>query len=160
MHGESNKKITELRTVDGKGHDHLFYYTVSEDQVGHLQEWQFIVTDAPGRSSAVKGDFYDLIVRHLDAQTVQVASMENRDIPVYRGKGITEALIPEVARVLRRDVVSSRVVGDDFSERRTEYATIIWERLVAAGIAIDEGERYRVTYVGSDYGNVTVKLGE
>ena len=71
--------------------------------------------------------------------------MENNGLPEYRGKGISEALIPEISRVLKKDILSSPPFVDG-AERRSLSATIIWKRLVSAGLAAPEGDRFRVTY--------------
>jgi hypothetical protein len=71
--------------------------------------------------------------------------MDNHDRSEYRGKGITEALLIELARLLREDIVSSREFLD-MGDRRSDAATKVWKRLVDRGLAEPEGDRFRLVY--------------
>jgi hypothetical protein len=76
---------------------------------------------------------FDLRLTILDADNVRITAIEHWGIPAYAAKGIPDALIPEAARVLNRNVQSSPLGHDDTSIYRTEAAEKYWVRLLAKG---------------------------
>jgi len=62
--------------------------------------------------------------------------MESRGKEWHCGKGISDAIIPEAAGVLRKRIVSSsNLARVKENEYRTEAAEKVWRRLVARGQA-------------------------
>src|SRR4051794_36579514 len=60
---------------------------------------------------------------------VQVTSVTHHGSPLYREKGILDALLPALAAKLARDIISSPTKGEHTGEYRTVAATKYWERL-------------------------------
>jgi hypothetical protein len=134
----------ELITYDQRGGEHRFFLFADNRGFVELHEVIFFVSSTDTWPPP-DGHYYELAIRKFNESTVQTTQMENHDHAELRGKGITEALIPEISRRLQRDVLSSPEYRDN-SDRRTVHATKVWERLVSRGVAVREGDRYRVNY--------------
>jgi hypothetical protein len=74
--------------------------------------------------------------------------LAHHDNPAYVAMGIPDALIPVVAEVLHKTVVSSPTTADDTGVYRTEAATKVWERLVGKGLASYDIEADVYKYIG------------
>jgi len=139
-----SQHTTPLHSYSQDGEEHVSYYSVDDHGSEQPIDWSFHVTRSDIRPIPEE-KWYELTAKVFDKDTVQTTWMANNKLPDYKGKGISEALIPEIARLLEKNIISSPPY-DDAGNRRSPYATIIWERLVAAGIANQRGDRYIVPY--------------
>lgn len=119
---------------DKHGHEYEFFYFIDDSSSDNPLDWTVFVSTKQDWPPA--GDrWYEMSLNRVDECTIQTINMRNHRLPEYMGKGISEALIPEMARVLKADIVSSPGYVDN-ANRRSDSATVIWERLVANGIAL------------------------
>jgi hypothetical protein len=87
--------------------------------------------------------WYEVSLKEQDDGELQTKNMNNNAHPYLSRKGIGIALLPVIARLLERDIVSSPTFID-LSQRRSEYATRVWNALVALDLATPEGDRFRL----------------
>jgi hypothetical protein len=87
-------------------------------------------------------------VSALDDATVRQVMLAHHDNPAYAAMGIPDALIPIVAAVLAKTVVSSPTTADDTGVYRTEAATKVWDRLVGKGLADYDDAADVYEYIG------------
>lgn len=117
-----------LTCSDRKGQTASFAYTVTRDMSG--TKWDYRVR--PFGASA-DSEFFQLSVVELDADTVRVTMLANNNYAPVSGKGVPDALIPRIAVELGRRVQSSPPRGETGDVYRTDDATKMWKRLLAAG---------------------------
>jgi hypothetical protein len=93
-------------------------------------------------------DLYFAEFRFIGSPEVQSMTLNNSGRSHYRGKGITEAVFAEVARLTGLTLVSS---SDKYpkldTERREPEATKVWERLVSDNRARYDSTTDRYTYI-------------
>jgi hypothetical protein len=94
--------------------------------------WDIEVSSIPASASGVP---YQCSLLHHDATTVRQAEMHNNGVPEVSGKGIPDALLPEMAVVLQRTIISSWNKGNPAGIFRTPDACKVWKRLQANGKA-------------------------
>jgi hypothetical protein len=122
----------ELRCIGRDGVHRTFMYWVEREITS--DEWVFFVTTPEPLPS---GELFQLTLTSVDRSTVRVTMMNAHNEPAYHGAGIPDAVLPEAARLLGRNVVSSRNKGErPGSEYRTASATKVWERLRSRGLAV------------------------
>jgi hypothetical protein len=107
-----------------------FEYGVEKDQFE--ETWHFRVQTVPPQPD---GEAFDLSVAALDEATVRQVMLAHHNNTAYAAMGIPDALIPVVAAVLGKKVVSSPTTADDAGVYRTVAATKVWDRLVQKGVA-------------------------
>ena len=80
---------------------------------------------------------------YFDKNTLRVSNMYIDNI-CYREKGIPEAIIINLSKILKKTIVSSTHFGDN-GEHLHKPAKKVWERLVSKGLAYydDSIGRYR-----------------
>lgn len=104
-------------------------------------------------------EFFELHVVEFDANTVRISQIDNHYNPLYRAKGIPDALIPEIHCVLKKNIVSSSnktlkqqreaVLKAETLIQEAEWRTVdankVWVRLESKALAVyDKNEdRYR-----------------
>jgi hypothetical protein len=113
---------------DGKKRD--FKYSREEEPLSG--KWYFRVTSIPPLPSE---EFFELVLEELDANTVRVVSINHFNIPEYTAMGIPEALLPIARSEIGKVVQSSPSRGTSGDVFRSNAATKVWERLVAANAA-------------------------
>jgi len=91
--------------------------------------------------------FYEAAVAESSDCAVKVTMLINYGYEEYTGKGISEALIPEIGRALGRQVTSSSNRFPNTNEYRSDAATKVWQKLEVKGMArYDRDEdRYYLT---------------
>jgi hypothetical protein len=124
----------EIVCTDRKGNQHYFKYSIEESDDEGFLKWIFKVLpfdlNAP--------DWYEFSITVIRPGIGKVTLMDNRNMPQYRGKGITERLIEESANFLGLTIISStcnpnkKVLSTEF---RTIPATKVWEKLKNQGLA-------------------------
>jgi hypothetical protein len=112
------------------GVERTFEYSFEKDQFE--ETWHFRVQSVPPQPD---GEAFDLSVTSLDDATVRQVMLAHHGNPAYAAMGIPDALIPAVATVLGKRVVSSPTTADDTGVYRTEAATNVWDRLLGKGLA-------------------------
>jgi len=103
--------------------ERTFEYSIAKDQFE--ETWHFRLQTVPPQPD---GEAFDLSVTTLDDATVRQVMLAHHDNPAYVAMGIPDALIPVVAGVLAKQVVSSPTTADDTGVYRTEAATKVWDR--------------------------------
>lgn len=100
-------------------------------------QWHFRVHTIPPLKSL---EFFELVVKPISPDTVQVVVIRHNYIPEYMAKGIPDALLPEVREVLCKRIVSSpgKKQGNRF---RTVDAEKYWKRFYSKGLATYDDER-------------------
>jgi hypothetical protein len=142
--------LVPLSTRDKHGHSHRFYYHIDDHGFVAINDFSVSVLDAPEwPPDASRWPWYQLSVKRNDDGVLQTVNMDNYDSPTYRGKGITQVLLPEIATLVREDIISSPPF-EHYSNRRSASATVVWERLVVAGLARREGDCFRLFYARSE----------
>jgi hypothetical protein len=131
-----------LNSFDQEGTEYRFFFTV--DDYGFVNLHDFTVYVSRDTEWPPRRQLYEMTLEVV-AGDVQTTYMDNHDLPEFRGKGISEALILEISKTLQMDVVSSATYRD-MANRRSKHATVIWERLVGHGLATREEDRYRLSY--------------
>lgn len=122
-----------LTCIDRSGRTGEFTYSVAKsmsDASG--TEWTYRARPIDGDPF---GEFFELTVTELSEDAVRVVMMANNDYAPVSAKGIPDALIPQVAAELGRQVQSSPTTGRTADVRRSEDATKVWKRLVKENIA-------------------------
>ncbi len=94
------------------------------------------------------GEAFDLSVTALDDATVRQTMLAHHGNPAYAAMGIPDALIPVVAAVLGKKVVSSPTTVDDTGVYRTQAATKVWDRLLGKGLASYDPDADVYEYTG------------
>jgi hypothetical protein len=79
--------------------------------------------------------FFELSLREQPDGCFQIIMIENHHRPEYVSKGIPDALLPFLHKMLGRPICSSRPSVTGTNEFRTVDATKMWDRLVRKGIA-------------------------
>ncbi len=120
-----------------------FEYTHEKDQFE--ETWHFRVQTVPPQPD---GEAFDLSVMNLSDTTVRQVMLAHHENPAYTAMGIPDALIPVVAELLGRTVVSSPTTADDTGVYRTVAATKVWDRLVGKGLASYDADADVYTYTG------------
>ncbi len=136
------------RLISCIGNDNLEYtfcYSfIKSEEDGNIK-WIFRVM--PRDLNAT--DWYEFAITEINQYRGKVTMMDNRNMIVYRGKGITEKLIEVAADDLGIEVCSSSNKVKTFSnEYRTTAADVIWNRLLSKGKATYDENLDLFTYVG------------
>jgi hypothetical protein len=130
---------SQMRTLrctreDGTVND-FFYEQVAPDPLDEPGIERFRVHRAPRLAS--EDYWFELSLKPLRDGSMLIDMIEaNR--PHYRGMGIPEALLPEVARSLGKVIVSSSdksAYREYDNEKRSGDAERMWRRLQAKGLA-------------------------
>lgn len=124
-----------LSCIGRDGVSRAFDYTHSTNISGELT---FRARTIPPPSS---GDFFELTLEEVNPSTVRVVMANHFSRIEYAAMGIPEALLPEVKRVLGREVESSPSSGATANIRRSPEATKYWDRLVLLGGAMYDASR-------------------
>lgn len=138
----------EIICSDSNGNETNFLYSLNESNEQGRKKWVFKVM--PHDLNAT--DWYEFSITEIDGTTGKITLMNNRNLPEYRGKGITIKLIEEASNVLGLTIISSTNVEEAMTldtEWRTEPATKIWEKLRAQGLAVYDEATDIYTYVPS-----------
>lgn len=122
--------MPQLQCTDRDGNSQTFEYEFKPD-MSKLQ-WTFRVWQL---GEDLSNGFFELVVTEVSPSDVRITMLNHFQIPMYRAKGIPDALIPEVRRALDRNVQSSPTRGATADVYRTKDATKVWNRLVEAGLA-------------------------
>jgi hypothetical protein len=104
--------IGELNCFDTLGRQNIFCYSLT--QTG--DKWFFRVRP---KGASPTSDFFELTVEEVDSSCVRVIMMHNHGYAPVKAKGIPDALIPEIRRVLGREVQSSPTLGSSHDVRRS-----------------------------------------
>jgi hypothetical protein len=112
------------------GVQRTFEYEYEKDQF--QQAWHFRVYTSPPPQT---GQFFECNVEAVDAKTVRVVAIAHHGASAYRAMGIPDELLPEIAAVLGRRVVSSSNLNAQAGEWRTPDAGKVWNRLRSKGRA-------------------------
>lgn len=122
--------MPQLECTDRHGHIESFNYDFEPDIDG--QQWTFHVWEF---GKELSDGFFELVATEVGPSEVRITMLHRFGNPRYSAKGIPDALIPEVHRVLEKGVQSSPGHGKTSDVYRTEDATKVWNRLVSAGLA-------------------------
>lgn len=134
MHYENNKMSFDhnILCVGNDKLEYTFCYSITESEEDGNSKWIFRVM--PSDLNAT--DWYEFAITKVNSHIGKVTMMDNRNMPVYRGKGITEKLIEVASNDLGIEIRSSSNKKKTFSnEFRTTAADVIWNRLVVKGKA-------------------------
>ncbi len=136
--------LSELTCLGKDGVPRTFYYEISYNRHEVDAEWCLRVhrRNPPQYNG---DDWFELHLTPFDERSLRITMIENKRKDWYRAKGISDAIIPEAARVLQKRIVSSsNRVRVKENEYRTEDAEKVWRRLVAKGLATycDSSDRY------------------
>lgn len=83
-------------------------------------------------------EFFEFTVVEEEDDSLKITMMQNNRDPRYTAKGIPDSLIPEIAKVMGRQIRSSSNragARTDSNEHRTPAATKVWKRLESKGVA-------------------------
>jgi hypothetical protein len=133
-----------ISCYDKARQEHTFYLIIEDQGFAEPYDFTVIVRPTEAWPPPPIDPYYEVSVKRISGQ-LQTINMDNHDHAELRGKGITEAVLVMACKLLREDIVSSPQYRDN-SDRRSPHATKVWERLVTAGVAIREGDRYRLRY--------------
>jgi hypothetical protein len=100
-----------------------FEYTCVYSELDHT--WDVFVKTVPPPPNDLA---FELRLTPV-GDNAQVTSVTHHNSPLYREKGIIDALLPTLAAELDRGIVSSPTTGEHNGEYRTVAATKYWERL-------------------------------
>lgn len=135
----------EITCTDRDGNEHKFSFRripPDENKAGP-KKWLFRV----GNFDPLADEFnFDVV--EIDNGSLKVVSMHAVD-NMYRGKGIPEQMIIQVAAIMGRSISSSsnkHKYKDSDNECRTPDATKVWNRLVSKGLAEFDQEKDIYTY--------------
>ena len=118
----------------------VFHVDIDEDEVSG-DEFLYVRVLPPSDEDV--GHWFDLTLQRVSAQAYRIGTIDGNRTE-YGGKGIPDALLPELANRLGVDIWSSLQWNDaDPSERRTGDADKMWNRLVAKGLATYDREERR-----------------
>lgn len=134
--------LVPFTTHDKRGTSHQFYYHVEDHGFERAYDFSVHVVATP-QWPPTDWPVYELSIQRNHDDELQTINMDNHNLPAYRGKGITEALLIEIAVLLGEDIVSSPSF-EHMGNRRSPQATIVWERLVSAGVAVRAEDRFRL----------------
>ena len=143
-YGDKTPALLITRSKDGS--KHRFYYHIHDN--GFRTPYDFSVSVSTSGEWPPPPDEqlrHGMTLKRNEAGELQTIAMDNHNLPAYRGRGISEALLPELSKLLREDIVSSPTYEDN-ANRRSTSATVVWERLVARELAVREGDRFRLLY--------------
>ena len=114
--GQLLDNLKELNATDKNGIHRTFYYGYYEanerTSIAVRRTWFFSVHLCNPPDQA-RDDFFDLKVMEFNESSVRVDFISNNGREAYRGKGIPEALFKEVTQVLGKEIVSTKVHGND-----------------------------------------------
>jgi predicted acylesterase/phospholipase RssA len=136
------------------GIERTFDYGFEKDQFE--ETWHFRVQTVPPQPNA---EAFDLSVTALDDATLRQIMLAHHNNPVYAAMGIPDALIPVVAAVLGKKVVSSPTTADDAGVYRTESATKVWDRLRDKGHARYDSDTDVYEYTGNEIDTLVLSGG-
>lgn len=104
---------------------------------------QFLVSH-----ECIRGDPFELILKPLTDSSHIVIWIDAKD--VYRGYGIPDAILPFAACNLLTEIHSSPTLAKE--TWRTDDATKVWRRLVAAGKAVynEATDTFRLINISCD----------
>ena len=129
------------------GADHVtrrFWYTVEQHAVRGAEEVHVRVHPRNPPEDALDR-WFELVLRQSGLASYRILSID-RNRCEYGGKGIPDALLPELCRRFGIEIWSSTLWNeDDPSDSRTYASDAMWERLVRKGLASHSAEvdRYR-----------------
>lgn len=133
-----------ISSIGNDGLEYTFRYSITESEEDGNLKWIFRVM--PSDLNAT--DWYEFAITKVNPQLGKVTMMDNRNMQVYRGKGITEKLIEVASSELGIEICSSSNTEKTFSnEYRTSAADIIWNRLVNKGKAVYDKPRDLYRYI-------------
>ena len=123
---------TEIVCTDKNGVPNLFKYSMDESKENGKVQWTFSIMPFDLNAN----DWFEFAITLIDDKVGKVTVMTNRNLDIYRGKGIPEKMIEEAAKVLGFKIISSTNKDDKKSlstESRSTAADKIWERLTQLG---------------------------
>ena len=136
----------EIVCKDRNGNQNQFKYSLEESEENGKVKWIFRVM--PYDMNAP--DWFEFAVTVINPTIGKVTVMDNRNMVEYRGKGITENMIAEAAKVLGLTIISSSNNPQKKSlsvEWRTPAADVVWERLRSKGLATYNEEDDIYTFI-------------
>jgi hypothetical protein len=123
------------------GRDELLrtFYLYQFSMFSAQPELVFRVYESPDASDSQSFEF--TLVEEEDG-SLKITMMHHHDDPRYAAKGIPDSAIPEIARITDKLIrSSSNTRPSTGSERRSEHATKVWQRLEERGMARYDNER-------------------
>jgi hypothetical protein len=139
-YGEREPK--PIYCYDKHDHERVFYYHVQDNGFPSAYDFSLFVVDQPVWPPK-NGCFYEISIKRDEKGELQTINMDNHGHDEYKGRGITEAILPEISRLVGEDIVSSPAYQDN-ANRRSISATVVWERLVESRLAVPEADRFRL----------------
>ena len=136
-----------IECVANDGNLNPFRYSIEESEEQGKIKWVFKVIPFDMNTT----DWYEFSVALIDDKIGKVVVMNNRNMPEYKGKGITEKMIAIANDVLGIKIISSTNNPEFKSldpEWRTDAATIIWKRLIEKDAAEYDEEKDIYTFKG------------
>lgn len=138
--------VFQLECITPEDVNVTFYYHYEKEG----KETTFRVND---NENIVGSDFFELTVIDVDENTLRIDSIEKNTNPALSRKGIPDVLIPEIARVLKKSIISStsknldkpKPIGEK-PQYRTVSAEKYWKRLQNKGLAQYDSENDIYTY--------------
>ena len=105
-----------------------FEYQYEFDELDKV--WHFAVEAVPRPDSM---EIFTMTFKPINETTIRQISITHHHDPAYAAMGIPDAMLPEVKRILGKEVESSPPdVGGEF---RSVDAEKMWTRLVGKGLA-------------------------
>jgi hypothetical protein len=122
-----------LSCVGRDGVSRVFQVDITEDEVFGDALLHVRVRPPPDEDV---GHWFDLTLHKCSPRAYRIGMIDRNKVE-YGGKGIPDALLPELAARLGVEIWSSVKWNDsDPSERRTESAEKMWKRIMAKGLAM------------------------
>ena len=126
------QELLELQFVKN-GVPQKFYYRVLQPSYFEPTLRGLWVYDSP---QPLKSDPYFEIKGELCEGYIQLKVMDHSNNPRYKGKGLPAASIAELSKINKIPVRSSMGVNpNDFTDRRSQEATYVWEKMAQRGTA-------------------------
>ena len=130
--------ITTIDTIDRNGGVHSFIVDEGYFLFKGLKGIEFKIT----KSTLPSFRYFEFKIIHLLDERILIYMINNHDVPEFSGKGIVKAMIKSIAKMYKKDVVSSTNNEElklDATEGRIPDVTQFWRKR--------ENELDNVTYL-------------
>ncbi len=127
-----------MPTVICTGHDNVqrsYEFEIEESVLNGKNVWTYYVSPT-GENPP---DKYQISVTEIDENFVKITMMTRNNQELYRGKRITQSMIPVIGRILGKNVISSsrdKLFKLLPEEDRNPTADAVWNDLVEKNLAI------------------------